>query len=68
MDTPSQHLDQEYLTVSETAKCLKTSEFTVRRYIKKGLLDASKLGPGMSAHFRISTSSIEKLLHSKGGL
>ena len=63
MDTP-----QEYLTVAETAERLKTSEYTVRSYIKKGLLDATKLGPGLSAHFRISTSSIEKLLHSKGGL
>ena len=59
---------QEYLTVSEAAERLKTSEYTVRSYIKKGLLDATKLGPGLSAHFRISTSSIEKLLHSKGGL
>ena len=63
MDTP-----QEYLTVAETAERLKTSAYTVRNYIKKGLLDATKLGPGLSAHFRISTSSIEKLLHSKGGL
>jgi len=57
-----------YMTVSEAAQRLKTSQFTVRRYIQKGLLDAAKLGPGMSAHFCISASSIEKLLHSKGGL
>lgn len=63
MDTP-----QEYLTVAETAERLKTSEYTVRSYIKKGLLDATKLGPGLSAHFRISWESVEKLLHSKGGL
>ena len=57
-----------YMTVSEAAQRLKTSQLTVRRYIKQGLLDAVKLGPASSSHFRISTSSVEKMLDTKGGL
>lgn len=59
---PIQKLDRDWLTPKQAANYLGVNVWTVRRYINEGFLPASKLGSGKMAHWRISASSIEKML------
>jgi len=50
----------EMLTVAEVAKKLKTSRATVRRYIRRGLLVAYKLGGGKD--WRIPEKAVDDFI------
>jgi len=54
--------DLDLLTVGETARMLRASEDTVRRWLAEGLLKAIKIG----REWRIPRESI--MAHMKGGL
>lgn len=53
-----EELPVDLLTVEETAKLLKVSQITIRRYISSGRLPAVRIGRGV----RIERDSIEDLL------
>ena len=54
-------MDDELLTVSETAKYMKLSEKTIRRLIQDERLTASKVG---NRTWRIKTSDIEEYIQA----
>jgi excisionase family DNA binding protein len=60
-----QALDGDYMTVNETSKYLKIHPKTVLSMIHAGRLEAKKLGIGTNSRFRISSSSIERLVESR---
>lgn len=53
----------ELLTINETAKILKVSPLTVRRYIARNILHASHLGRTV----RIPREELERLYGAKSG-
>ena len=59
-------MTSELLTVSQTAKYLKLSEKTVRRYINDGRLSASKVG---NRSWRIKASDVDDYIQAhKNGI
>lgn len=48
------------LTTEEAAKALCTSPYTIRRYVKAGLLKASKIGRG----YLISEAELYRLINN----
>ena len=54
-------VDKEWLTLKEAAEALRVSEFTIRRWLQRGLIRGVKL-PTARAGWRIPKSEIERLL------
>jgi len=50
-----------YLTLNELAEKLRYNKEYVRRLIRKGHIQAFKLGSGPSSQFRILESEVERL-------
>ncbi|MCB9800428.1 MAG: helix-turn-helix domain-containing protein [Candidatus Omnitrophica bacterium] len=57
-ETHTTKINQDVLTVKETARYLRISEMTVLRLVNKGLLPAIKLG----RQWRISTPVILRMI------
>lgn len=55
-----QELDRDYLTVKQAAEYLQYNQDTIRRYVRQGILESSRIVAG--GKIRISAASIEKLL------
>ena len=53
---------EELYTVDEVAKRLKIRPESVRRFIRQGVLKASKLGTGPRAQIRISETAVKEFL------
>lgn len=53
--------EKDWLTLKEAAEELRVSEFTVRRWLQRGLIRGVKL-PTARAGWRIPKSEIERLL------
>jgi excisionase family DNA binding protein len=59
---------KDYMGTAEAAEKLGVSQTTVTRWVKNGWLEGGKLVPGKTSHFRIRTSSVERIqeqLYSK---
>jgi len=54
-------MEKEWLTLREAAEMLRVSEFTLRRWLQRGLIRGVKL-PTSRAGWRIPRSEIERLL------
>jgi excisionase family DNA binding protein len=57
-------MNQEFLTIKETACIFSVHQNTIRRAIKKGFLIAIRIGNGPKSPYRISKKSIEAIHHS----
>jgi excisionase family DNA binding protein len=55
----------EYLGVKESAEYLGVNESTIRRWIKKGLLPAERVGPRL---LRIKRADLDALKQPIGGV
>lgn len=56
-------LRQEFYTTGEAAALLKCSAFTIRRWIKMGILQAEKLGTGKQQDsYRIAKQALLKVI------
>ncbi len=55
------HPYERPLSLSETAALLRVGESTVRRYVKTGLLPATRLA--RSGRYRIARQDVDRLLH-----
>lgn len=53
----------EFYTVDELAKLLKLHPETIRRYLKKGKIEASKMGK----RYRISDEDLKRFLEESKG-
>lgn len=61
----SDALRQEYYTTGEAAALLKCSAFTIRRWIKTGVLQAEKLGSGRQQDsYRIPKQSLIRMIET----
>ncbi len=58
-------LAKDFYTVSEAAKYLKVSDYTIRRWIKEGKIHSEKPGNGKTARHRIPRSELERLAGKK---
>jgi excisionase family DNA binding protein len=52
---------EEILTVPQLAKQLRVNEYTIRRWIHRGLLDAEKIIEGKRHRYRIKQSALASL-------
>lgn len=52
---------ENYLTVSEVAEILRYNQEYVRRLIRKGYIQAFKLGNSPTAQYRVLETEIERL-------
>lgn len=52
---------QEYFSVDEFAKMMKVSDVTIRRAIKRGRINAFRVGAGKRSPFRISTAEVDRI-------
>jgi len=50
-----------YYNVQEFARVMRVSDNTVRLAIKKGRINAFRVGAGKKSHFRIPHSEIERI-------
>ncbi len=53
--------DKPYFTIKEFAFRLEVHESTIRRLIKKGRLNAFRIGGGIKSGYRIPASEIERI-------
>jgi excisionase family DNA binding protein len=58
-------LNDDTITVNEAAEMLRVSPQSVRRWLKDGHLQGTKVGKGKL--WRLSRSEVEKYLNSKEG-
>lgn len=54
------HLDRDWLTIEQAAAYLQRSKYSVRHYLKLGVLSSSQIIP--RGHILISAVSIEKMM------
>lgn len=56
---------EDLLTVKEVAQKLRVDDTTVRRWIKRGVIEAITLpGASKNCSYRIRQSTVEQLFHS----
>ena len=54
-------MPDEYLTVKEFARKMRLHSNTIYRAIRKGKLNAVRIGSGKKATFRISSSEVNRI-------
>lgn len=60
---PLDSLDNDrLLSISEVARLLSVSPYTVRRWVHCGRVEAVKLGRGKRVYYRVPTSAVRALL------
>lgn len=52
---------ENYLTIKEVSEILKYNQEYVRRLIRKGYIQAFKLGSGSTSQYRVLETEIERL-------
>ena len=58
-----EQLEREWVTVAECCEYTRRSRWTIYRYIRRGMLQASQIVPGGSVLIR--RKSIEDMLHRR---
>ncbi len=53
------NMDKDFYTVDEFANKFVLTPQTVRKWIKKGIIFAAKIGTGPKAHYRIHRTQID---------